>query len=501
MQMSQEDSSSSLGARYVNPWRQLSQTEIAALMAAGVSKCEQHATTSVVNGQLRVQFACFGYSFLAERVATPESTYWAWYVYGTPGALRLPGRKRSEPNLKTGASNTIVPTVSSRPIPVVASRVGEPALSAELFDSLPRWSYEGSPAAPYPPAQSGWRDVAWEDERARGAAASLLGQLPVSEYTDVVLPTGGLYRFFAFETAMGAKSIGALEYVGAPLDASTLGADPSINAALDRAQNDLNAQAQGVVAIASAYITSQTPDYTQAVTSIQAIGNAAVSSAGISGEIDSAGFASVTQPITQQAWKVNRDQLSTIDAASADQGAAQTAQTAIGQMFSLFQQAISAARSANNAATPATPPPAPAGAPTTPSADLTNAAQMLMSYFAQNACSQTFVQEVYDFQVAYNKEGAVALGEDGYYGTDTQGALQRVLDKSGVGGIAPEGCVGKAAPGGGGGGGTTTLPTTTVTGGGGGTSWASVAAVGGGVITIAAIIVGAATGYIPNPFK
>lgn len=373
-------------------------------------------------------------------------------------------------------------------------------ITRELFASLPRWSYGGSPANPYPPTDTGWRDVAWENAPARAAAASLLGELPVSQYTDIVLPSGGLYRFFAFETAMGAKSIGALEYVGD--GAATLGADPNINAALSQAQSDLNAQSAGVAQIAASYINTSTPDYASAVSSIQAIGNAAVSSTGIAGEIDGAGFAAVTQPLTQQAWTLNQT-LSAIDPSSAGQAEASHAQTQINAMFALYQQAINAAQNANaggggsgggpgQVTLPVTTVPgSPAQGQTLDAA--TNA---LLANLQANGCQPKYVQAVYDFQVA-----AGGIGTDGLYGKDTADALQSVLDALGQGGQAPPPCVGAAPSGGGGptpsGGGGGAPATTTTTG----TSWASVAALGGGILTIGGIIVAAATGYIPNPFK
>lgn len=376
-------------------------------------------------------------------------------------------------------------------------------ITRELFASLPRWSYGGSPANPYPPTDSGWRDVAWENAPARAAAASLLGALPVSEYTDIVLPSGGLYRFFAFETAMGAKSIGALEYVGD--GAATLGADPNINASLSQAQSDLNAQSAGVAQIAASYINTSTPDYTSAVSSIQAIGNAAVSSTGIAGEIDGAGFASITQPLTQQAWTLNQT-LSAIDPSSAGQAEANHAQTQINAMFALYQQAINAAQNANaggggggpgQVTLPVTNVPGSAAQGQT----LDAATNALLANLQANGCQPKYVQAVYDFQVA-----AGGIGTDGLYGKDTADALQSVLDALGQGGQAPPPCVGAAPSGGGGGGGGVTP-----SGGGGGgttpaattsgTSWASVAALGGGIITIAGIVIAAATGYIPNPFK
>ena len=84
--------------------------------------------------------------------------------------------------------------------------------------------YNGAPDAPYPPNGPGWFETTHDDQAARAEAASLLGQLPINHYVDRLLPTG-LYRVFAFETASGAKSLGALRYWG---KASSLGAEPNI---------------------------------------------------------------------------------------------------------------------------------------------------------------------------------------------------------------------------------------------------------------------------------
>jgi hypothetical protein len=360
-------------------------------------------------------------------------------------------------------------------------------ISPSIFASLPRWRYDGDADRPAPPMQGGWSETPWGDWHARGAATSLLGELPLYEYTDVVLENGRLYRFFAFETAMGATAIGGMHWA-ADDDAGMLGQEASVNPALDRAQNDLNTQFQGVNAVTQSYIAGSPPDYPTAVQALQAIGNAAVSSTGVGGEIFAA--APDQKPLTDQAWQLNA-QLAAVPQANASATDAANAEAIITRMFALYQQAINNARAA--------PPPAPAPPMTTaPSAALVQAAQTLYSWLQTHGCQPRFVQEVHDFQVAYNKEGAVIIGVDGLYGGESQGALQRVLDAS-SGGIAPAGCVGRRPSGGppapaGPPGAAKGAPA-------GGVSWASVAAVGGGILAVTAIVIAAATGYLPNPFK
>ena len=180
--------------------------------------------------------------------------------------------------------------------------------------------YDGAPDRPYPPCGPGWFEVPFDDEAARVEATSMLGQLPPSHFADR-LTRKGLYRFFAFETAHGATSLGALRYLGE--NASTmLGQEPNI---------------------------------------------------------------------------------------------------------------------------------APGGAPATPnpnSAPVFQAAQALLTYLSQNGCSQGFIQQVADFQNAYNATGlGPQISPDGNYGGNSQAALQIVLNSvNPPAGTAPDNCYGMPVP-------------------------------------------------------
>lgn len=196
--------------------------------------------------------------------------------------------------------------------------------------------YDGAPDRPYPPHGLGWADVPFEDETARVEAASLLGELPPGRYVDR-FTSRGVYRLFAFETAHGATSLGALRYQGI---ARSLGQPPT------------------------------NPN---------------------------------SVPVIQ-------------------------------------------------------------------------AAQTLLTYLSQNGCSQGYIQEVYDFQNAYNGTGlGPAITADGDYGPNSQAALQLVLNSvTPPAGQAPDNCYGLPVPatpgpnpsapssGGGGGSGTLTVPTVVV---------------------------------------
>jgi hypothetical protein len=109
--------------------------------------------------------------------------------------------------------------VAASPAAARASGLGEPPIVAQAYD--------GTPDNPYPPAGPGWCETTYDDVAARSECASLLGGLSVNHFTDRLLPTG-LYRMFAYESASGAKTLGALRYWGVGADASSLGLDPNI---------------------------------------------------------------------------------------------------------------------------------------------------------------------------------------------------------------------------------------------------------------------------------
>lgn len=135
----------------------------------------------------------------------------------------------------------------------------------------------------------------------------------------------------------------------------------------------------------------------------------------------------VSKPLTGQAWDINTN-LAAVRSAAATQSDAQNAQGFARQIQNLYQTAVSL------------PPASAGGGASTPSSALASLAQNLVSYLQTNGCTTSSVQPVLDFQRQYNTEGQVHLAEDGKYGRGTHGALQRVLDTSGIGGTAPASC-------------------------------------------------------------
>ncbi len=134
-----------------------------------------------------------------------------------------------------------------------------------------------------------------------------------------------------------------------------------------------------------------------------------------------------SKPLTGQAWDINTN-LAAVTNNGASAQDAQQAQGFARQMQNLYQTAI------------AMPPASSGGGTATPSQTLLTAAGALVSYLQQNGCTTSPFTACSNFQTAYNAEGQVQLAVDGKYGRGTAGALQRVLDVSGVGGAAPASC-------------------------------------------------------------
>lgn len=103
----------------------------------------------------------------------------------------------------------------------------------------------------------------------------------------------------------------------------------------DQAQIDLVNQVNGPIYAGNVYLAEG--NYGAAVLAYQAAGQAGATSVGP--EIDLAGAAWVTQPLTHQAWISNGD-LAAIASTGATQAQAQTAQIYISNMSALWQQAI-----------------------------------------------------------------------------------------------------------------------------------------------------------------
>lgn len=131
-------------------------------------------------------------------------------------------------------------------------------------------------------------------------------------------------------TGVSGNEIVSLGRVGIAAAPSTTAARP-----FDQAQADLVNQVNLPIQAGDTYLGEG--DYAGAVTSYQAAGQAGATSVGP--EIDLAGAAWVTQPLTHQAWLSNGD-LAAIVATGATQAQAQLAQTYAYNMAALWQQAI-----------------------------------------------------------------------------------------------------------------------------------------------------------------
>lgn len=111
---------------------------------------------------------------------------------------------------------------------------------------------------------------------------------------------------------------------------------PRMATLFDQAQIDLSNQVGGPIEAGDTYMTETPPDYAQAVSAYQAAGQAGAS---VGPEIDLAGAAWVTQPLTHQAWLSNGD-LQRMTSAGATAAQAADARTYAHNIQSLLQQAI-----------------------------------------------------------------------------------------------------------------------------------------------------------------
>jgi hypothetical protein len=189
---------------------------------------------------------------------------------------------------------------------------------------------------------------------------------------------------------------------------------------LGDANGDL--QALGTT-IAAADSTMASGQYGLAVTMYQSAGATGASTVGP--EIDSQTNGS-SKPLTQQAWAINGNlQAVNSDVNTATAADAQSAQGFARQMLNIYQQALAGGS---------------AGPTAQPSQALLSAAGALVDWLAQNGCTQSYIQACYAFQTQYNAEGSVMLATDGKYGSDTQAALQRVMQANNVNAVAPANC-------------------------------------------------------------
>lgn len=161
----------------------------------------------------------------------------------------------------------------------------------------------------------------------------------------------GAVRRRATQEEMGLRwDVFNKRWIGAASDVTALPADP-----YTKAQTNLANQVAAVVAAGDAYLAAQPPEYSAAVSAYQAAGNAGATSVGP--EIDLAGRPAATQPLTQQAWLLNRG-LAAMTPATADAAYAQSAQSTVKNMVLLYNQAIDAGRKsiASGGATDSSPP-------------------------------------------------------------------------------------------------------------------------------------------------
>jgi hypothetical protein len=173
-------------------------------------------------------------------------------------------------------------------------------------------------------------------------------------------------------------------------------------------------------------------DFSGAVTSYQAAGNIGASPLGPDIDTQTNG---ASQSLTQQAWGINTNNLSTIDASTATATDAANAQSLVQTMRNLYVQALQA-----------TPNPTPP--PTGPS-DLDTAANALLQRLKTGGCTTAAFAECSTFQTAWNAAGGTpSLAVDGQYGAQVAACLQGALN---IGAnqppeAAPAGCFPSTSP-------------------------------------------------------
>jgi hypothetical protein len=121
-----------------------------------------------------------------------------------------------------------------------------------------------------------------------------------------------------------------------------LGAAPGSATGVDYTQSLVDVNAMGLkIADGDGYAKGPTPSLQSAMQSYQAAGNMGATTVGP--EIDAAGLPSVTQPYTQQAWRLNQ-QLASYDATNTDATEVYDAATLAKSMLTLYQSAVAAAQ-------------------------------------------------------------------------------------------------------------------------------------------------------------
>lgn len=198
---------------------------------------------------------------------------------------------------------------------------------------------------------------------------------------------------------------------------------------------DANSVQVEMQALTAAVGTQATADadgsFSGYVKGLQNQGQVAVSSGGLGPDLDSTYGIAVTGPSTQAAYNINGTLQAIPNGAAGSsnpalQAYATQAQGLLSQMLQDYQAALAAGQGAANQTTP------PAGG-----SSGTGAGDLLSQYLASNGCDCS--AQLQKLTKAF--QASAGLAQDGYYGTGTQAALQKVLtsewNASGNAGPAP----------------------------------------------------------------
>ncbi|HTQ47938.1 MAG TPA: LysM domain-containing protein [Polyangiaceae bacterium] len=195
---------------------------------------------------------------------------------------------------------------------------------------------------------------------------------------------------------------------------------------------DANSIAVELAAINAQANTAPQPDadgsYHGAVLAYQTAGQVAVTAGGLGPDIDATygKFSGYNNQLTSAAWASNGSlqAVNSGDASSstpAQLSDAQSAQAVLGQMASYYQQANAAGQAAANAENQSPPPPN-LPAPPVPGSGST-AADALFQYMQANGCDCSAQLQ----SLTKTFQTSAGITADGYYGVNTQSALQTAL--------------------------------------------------------------------------